>query len=509
VTFINADQIEAGASLDADVCIVGAGPAGLAVATELVEAGRRVLLLESGGLSRQTPAGEGGASAPGFGGTTWYGRLVKFDAIDFEPRPWVPSSGWPLPRSEVESHYPRAARFLGFTRLEAFEREFWQREPAYRAFSGDGVVAMPHVFTSAKDLGRRYQRTAAASSRLTVMLNATVVGLDVDAGAGKVEAVRACGPDKRMFTSRAGNYVMACGGLENVRLLLMLLAESPGILGPSSDVVGRHYMNHVRTDGVGRLRLNATHPNSLEFFRRLTERVSLRSRCRTQLALTLDERVQRAEGLLNACAFFYVSSTPLVAELGGHLKRLQRSASSRSFGKPEAASAAKLARGLPLVARAGLARLRRRPFAVDSLAMVEQIEQAPHSESRLVLAAERDRFDRPVLDVPFRVDEATQQTERRFHHLIADRIHQQQIGRFTSQLDDPNSRPMFGDASHPMGGTRMSVDPRLGVVDLDGRVHSLKNLFVAGSSILPTGGQANPTLTVVALAMRLADRLRS
>ncbi|MGH9383479.1 MAG: FAD-dependent oxidoreductase [Vicinamibacterales bacterium] len=508
MAFANSSLVETGASLDADICIVGAGPVGLAVAIELADAGRRVVLLESGGLSRKTGSAAEADGAQGFGGTRWYGRLVKPGAIDFEERPWVPLSGWPVSRLEVESRYARAAQFLGVTHSDALEPEFWQDDSVYQALSGGGVVAVPHLFTASKDLGRRYQRLAASSSRLTVLLDATVVGIDVDSTSGTVTGLRVRSPGGRRFASRASRYVLACGGSENARLLLILIAERPGVLGRSSDVVGRYYMNHVRTDGAARLRLDPTHPNYVQLYRRLTEGPSVRSRCRTQVAFTLDERVQRSEGLLNACAFFYPSSTPRVAELSAHVRRLQRDATSRSLGQPAVESVARLARELPLLAQVGLARLRRRPFAVESLVMVEQLEQVPDAESRLVLGGERDQFDRPRLRVPFRVDEATRRTERRFHQLIAERIDHARIGRLKSQLGDPNSQPIYGDASHPMGTTRMSIDPRLGVVDPHGRVHGLENLYVAGSSILPTGGQANPTLTIVALAMRLADSLR-
>ena len=214
MAFADARQVAAGATLDADVCIVGAGPAGLAVALELADAGRRVIVLESGGLSVETETATlneiESTGAPlraigplrdrRFGGTAWYGRCVALDAIDFESRPWVPSSGWPISQRDVEALYPRAARFLSLPHLEALASDVWQNEPAYQALTGGGLAARTHLFTSARDVGRNHRRLVASSSQLTVVLYATVVGIAVDEASGSVVCLRIKGPDGHDFS---------------------------------------------------------------------------------------------------------------------------------------------------------------------------------------------------------------------------------------------------------------------------------------------------------------------
>ena len=502
--------------LESDVCIVGAGPAGVAVALGLAEAGRRVLVLESGGgPAEPADAGRdeiesvgvplGPAGPPGgrrFGGTSWYGRCVVQDPTDFDSRPWLASSGWPISRAEVEAWYPKAARFLGLARPEALTPGFWSHEPAACVLGGGGLSTCVHLITGAKDVGRRYQRRFARSSTATVLLHATVVGLDVIAGSRTIARVRVATHGGHQFSVRARRYVLACG-LENARLLLLLSADTPGVFGPSSDALGRCYMNHVRCEGVARLRLDPAHPAYLALFRRFTEHYVHRSRCRAQLATRLDDDTQRREKVLNAGAFFYASSSPRLAALKEPFDRLRR-------GRIDPAEVRQLAGELPLLARAGLARLRRRPFLVDSLVMVEQLEQPADPESRVNLGTRVDRFGRPVLRLDWRISRQTLRAQRCLHRLLAERVHQQRIGRLESALlQQPDAEPEYSEGGHPMGASRMSADPRQGVVDCNARVHALDNLYIAGSSIFPTGGQANPTLALVALALRLAEHLRN
>jgi choline dehydrogenase-like flavoprotein len=269
-------------------------------------------------------------------------------------------------------------------------------------------------------------------------------------------------------------------------------------------------MNHVRCENVARLRLNPEHPRHLTLFRQLTEGHSRRSGCTMQIGLRLDETTQREEALLNAGAFFYAASAPGVTELRGMLDAVRRRAAANEMGRTDLPRLARLARGGPFVAAAALARLRRRPFRTDSLVMVEQIEQAPRADSRIMLDDGRDSVGRRRVKVQWRMTDATLRTQRRFHQLLSARVHAEGVGRLESPLvDDPEFEPWYGDAAHPMGSTRMAPDPGHGVVDTNCRVHALGNLFVAGSSVFPIGGQANPTLAIVALALRLAEHLRS
>jgi len=218
------------------------------------------------------------------------------------------------------------------------------------------------------------------------------------------------------------------------------------------------------------------------------------------IAAGLSEAIQRTEHLLNACGFFYVESA--------HEVRAVRDLLDATVERGWPADVWQFARGVPTMARAGLARLRRRPYRLQSLVMVEQLEQVPQEDSRLTLGHERDGMGRRRLRLDWRVSADTVRTHRRFHRLLADRVEQQGIGRLDSPLlTDPAFEPLYGDAAHPMGSTRMSSSPETGVVDRNLRTHAIANLYIAGSSVFPTGGHANPTLSIVALALRLASHL--
>ena len=510
------------ARLEGDVCIAGAGPAGLSLALTLARAGRRVLLLESGRFEAEAtiddlnvfenagaPLGSLSLRDRRFGGTGWYGRILPMDAIDLEERAWADSPGWPVPFAGIERYYREAARFLGFERPEALDGAWWRGDAAARALDGDGITPSLHLIARSKDLGARYRRAVESEARLTAVIDATVTVIEVDESGSRVTGLRAAAAGgEPVLPARAGRYVLAGGGLENARLLLLLSGDRPGVLGPSEAVLGRGYINHPRSEGVGRLYLDPAHADFAALYRGLVEHTSRRSRCSVQIAAALDPAVQRAERLLNASAFFYPASDPRLARLREPLDRIRRSAEGLRFEPGDWSRIGQLARNLPLLAGAAVARMRQRPYRLDHLVVVDQLEQAPEPGSRLSLGAARDRLGRRRLRVEWRVDTRTRQTHRRFHELLAARIAAGGLGRLQSALlEDPDFEPAYEDNAHPMGATRMSRTAHDGVVDEDGRVHALSNLYVAGSSVFPAGGQANPTLTIVALALRLATHL--
>ena len=134
------------------------------------------------------------------------------------------------------------------------------------------------------------------------------------------------------------------------------------------------------------------------------------------------------------------------------------------------------------------------------------MEQAPNRESRVVLGQDRDRLGCPRVELRWRLSEIDKRTAHRAHEILREELARAGLGRFRSALGEPGDAWPSGlrGARHHMGTTRMHPDPRRGVVDADARVHGIANLYVAGSSVFPTSGAANPTLTIIALALRLA-----
>jgi choline dehydrogenase-like flavoprotein len=487
-----ATALSPGAVVEAEVAIVGAGPAGLALAGELAAGGVDVVLLEAGGSRASTSASrddrpelvieEGGAtfhSDRRFGGARWYGRCVAPDPVDFERRSWLPGSGWPIPMAELTRFVEPAARWLGIERPAALDPAFWRDDAAWRLLEGGGVAPIVHLITSQRDLGRRARPSVRANPRIRALLGATLVGFDFSPRSGRVERVRFAATDGGERVARARSFVLACGGVENARQLLLLDELEPGRFGGAA--LGEGFFDHPRCDGFARLHLDPSVPAARSVYRRLIEHLSSRAGCRAQLAVGIAPERQRAEELLNPCGFFYPTPLRRIARRDGLL--------------PLLAAGARGARG------------RRRRLA--PLALVEQLEQVPSGSGRRVeLGSSRDRLGLRRARVRWRVDDETRRTQRRFHELLAERINATGVGRLESPLlTDIEARPVYGDAGHPMGATRMSPDPSRGVVDADARVHGIENLYVAGTSVFPVSGHANPTLTLVALAFRLADHL--
>ena len=540
-----------GTVLDGDVCIIGGGPAGIAIAHELRDTPQRIILLESGAW-RETPESvdlnKGAVMWPGahepleenrrrvFGGSTsaWGGRAVPFDGIDFETRAWVPCSGWPLSRADLEQYYARAVKLSDagecrFTVEEAFPGR--QREMIAGFDSPDVVSNRLERWGPPVHFGRRYAPDLRRAPRIQAFLNATCVRLRATANADRVlQAEVACGTRDHRVTVRAQRFVIAGGALENARLLLASNAERGEGLGNAYDNVGRYYMTHGH--GVfAHARLRDIGDN---FFYEFERDDGVYCRRRFWLTPATQTRLQT----LNAIAFFFRSSELDSADASGllsavHLAKVTLS-SIRGNGRQSLFDdraelvnhLRRIGHDAPRLLPQFVAIVRQRVFAKRRLPYVlpprsqnrfclqYQTEHAPNRESRVRLHSERDALGMPRLEVGLRFGDLDRRTIIELHRVIRTRFESSgtgelcydegELGEYVDKLfEQPNS------VAFQLGTTRMAAHPRDGVVDPNCRVHGIANLFVAGASVYPTGGHANPGLTLIALAVRLADHLRA
>jgi choline dehydrogenase-like flavoprotein len=526
-----------------DVCVVGSGPAGTTVAAELAAAGRSVCVLESG-TRRTTPYADrlraveseglaikeysrervlGGAS------TTWAGLSAPLDEIDCEPRPSRPEWGWPIPRAELSADYRRAAERYRFAPLELFEpggfdalRERGDLRPAWRELEEKVFLAAAEP----QDFGREW-RAVFEGEGADLILDATVVRLERTPGGGRVTAALAATSDGRRRPVAARRFVLATGGIENARLLLL----SDG-LGNEHDQVGRCLMNHPK-NYHGLIRL-ARPVRELPYFFGC-----LQAGYAGYAGLRLSERVQRERDCLNA----YVRFEPLFPwsdSLGveAFVLLVKRSRRLLTFWKrrhadevvtlrdyAETGDDSELANerksflgwlrviGLVFadavpVARYVLSRLRNGASPVVSTIRVRNfMEMEPCPQNRVVLS---DAADAHGSALPL-VRHAPTALDRRslvaLHEVLGAELERTGVGLLESDLADADPWPIDYDASHHMGTTRMGTDPARSVVDTDCRLHAVDNVYLAGASVFPTSGCANPTFTIVALAIRLARHL--
>lgn len=516
----DARRLEPGTALSYDLCIVGAGPVGIALALEFAGTGLRVCLLEGGGRRQDAAAqalldGEvvGQPYLPlawtrlaRLGGTSgwWGGECRSFDALeDLAPRPWLGQPGWPLRPCELAAFEARACRFCGLGERPFEPAEAWLREVGAEALPLDPARFATRLFRYAAptDLASVHGPALERAANIRVLLHA--VAVEVESRSGALAGVRFATAPGREHALAAPRVVLAAGGIENARLLLASRRERPAGLGNDRDQVGRGFMEHLYLDDVARFEPAPGLPPPRAYARRkrAPDGAAFRAAL-APVAATLAEA-----GLPNLCFKLADPLKRAPAVLAAFA--LRRGLAAGYWPTPPQAVLGRLAAGAPGVVPA-LARLSRRggPGAPLSVGMV--VEQLPDPANRVTLSARRDALGRPLARLDWRLTGRDRTAWHEALALLSADLAAWGLGRLT--LPDPASRgavlERLRTACHHMGTTRMAEDPRRGVVDPAGQVHGVPGLHVAGSSVFPTGGHANPTLTAIALTLRLADHLK-
>ncbi len=475
-------------------CIIGSGPAGITLALKLADAGRRVLLLEAGDREVTTESQdlyEGlilghdyfPLSAPrlrALGGTSghWGGQCMLLDHFDFLPRRDVPLSGWPIRYADLEPYQAEAAQILqtGSFRsqnrkpadntgtIDIVDQRFSSDRPFYDMENNDPVR-----------FGIKYLAFLKGSRQVDLVLNANVVGFNVDDTTGRIVGVRVHTYDGQRGNVTADCFVLAMGALENSRMLLHLNREQGDRFGNQNDMVGRCFMEHltIHNNVYFITKRLYSHSSTWEFER-------LFRRAIPELLLSPSHKQMLKNGWTNT-----------VVRLG---------------------------------------RLNREPLEIDDIPASDFIdklkfnedyfftgrssivgEQQPNLASRILLTEEKDRFGLRVVGLDLQLKPNDIETLRSSTIEVAKFLIRTGLGRMQMEpalwdLETTEHLPL-DFFSHHMGGARMSLSSDTGVVDADCKVHGSKNLYVAGSGVFATGGHANPTFTIVQLALRLADHL--
>jgi choline dehydrogenase-like flavoprotein len=526
-----------------DVCIIGAGPVGIAIALACEAAGLAVLLIESGlvepgAFAAGLTAGHGVdplrhvppdiAACRALGGTSlwWGGRCVPFDDVDFSNRVHVPEAAWPIAHDDVRRWYEAAADFFGIGPAT------FTAPPRWMPPLGEVHVDRLERWTPQINMGRRHGLRLRASRRLTVVLGATVTDLQLSADATRVASLTLRGPQRSMVIAPP-TTVLACGGLETTRLLLWAQTRWPNSFGGRGGPLGRTYMGHIFGQIADVVLDDPRAVADHDFF------LDQGAFCRRRFVVS--EAVQRREGLLNAA--FWLDKPPFhdprhqdgvlsliwlalaITPIGRRL--VSEGLRQHHIGPRPGQWHKHIANVLraPISTLSGLraichARFVSRPRKPGSLvanvsgryALQYHAEHAPNPESRVVLSPRRDALGLPFLDVDLVYGERDAVSVVRSHEVLDEALRAAGVGRLDYRLPDRAARvagvlEQARDGYHQIGLTRMSAAPDRGVVDADCRVHGLDNLFIAGASVLPTSGQANPTFAAVALGLRLAAHL--
>lgn len=517
---IDARSLAPDEELEADFCIVGAGPAGIALALELLETGAKICVLESGGRELQElPGGESigypyyrlaTAGVRGFGGSSlhWgsrdgmYWHAAPLDRLDFESRSGIPYSGWPFGRQELVPFYRRAAALCGLGPFVYSADPLDDDDVAGQLAVRPARLVSTSLQVSYSTFTQYLDRLIAAPN-LRLLLHATVAEVRTADHGRRIGGLRAFSSPGRTFGVQAGTTILAAGGIENARLLLLSSRAQPSGLGNQHDLVGRFFMEHMT------VRSGVVVPSSeilLDRTRLYAHRV--RDGGRVAPLLRLHESVVRREELLNVA--FLLDAKPKASAAGG----VRSVATLRRVPHLEPRPSGVLGYARNVLADAGdvarTIRHRQAPLAApkEVLPLRVQAEQAPNPASRITLSEDRDSFGlrKPRLDWQF--SDVERLSIRRTQELLGEELRACGIGSVADKLGDERPPALIYGIYHHMGTTRMNDDPKLGVVDADSAVHGWPDLFVTGSSVFPTVGWANPTFTVVALAIRLADHLK-
>jgi choline dehydrogenase-like flavoprotein len=534
----DARRVPRGETLEYDICIVGAGAAGITVAQEFNGGDHRVLLLEGGGLRASRAAQRlysGQVVDPRhhapldryrvrrFGGTTtvWGGCCAPFDATDFQTRPHVPYSGWPITKADLDPYYARAHLYceLGSYTYEATALPGTPR-PAIPGMTAPDVVSDKlWLFSPPTNFGKSYLSALRQSRNVDVCLHGNALKLLADPPY-RVDCVKVASRPGHEFRVRARVFVLAAGALESARLLLVSDDVHRRGIGNAHDLVGRFYMGHLSGD-VGEVELKPRGGEAVWHYETTVDGVYCRRR------LSIDPARQERDALLNFAA---ILDRPLPADPSHRdgvlsalflIKQLSHWEPGYSLRCTAAhcvnvvADAGRIARFSAELARKRLLSARRLPSVMlrgkgNAYTLHFDAEQSPNPESRVMLGESRDAFGLRRLKVDWRYSDADVESAVRSAMVIDGALRQAGIGRILLGPQAMHERiSEMARGGHQLGTTRMAVDPIKGVVDGDCRVHGIANLYIASCSVFATASYARPTLTAVALAIRLADHVKA
>jgi choline dehydrogenase-like flavoprotein len=496
--FIDGRTLPQGTVIETDIAIIGAGAAGITLARELRDGRREITLIESGGLELEADTqalyeGESGAveyplaesRLRYFGGTTnhWGGWCRPLLPIDFEGRGRLGIPAWPLTRTELEPYYRRAQSICQLGAFDFDDPGPWQARTglAPMQLPGDEVVTRFFIYSPPTRFGEVYRDDVAKAENVKTYLNSNVVEILSNPAANRIERLKVATLGGNGFEIRPKLCILATGGIENARLLLASNSVQTTGLGNGNDLVGRYFMEHVTAPGDVAAIAMADETRVPYYYVHTpdVDQASMRA-----ILMPSEDYLRKTNGLSTSLSIYEAHKPG--AEPKADAKQLE-----------------------PAV----IAMLRSLGGDAEKSGMIYGVacalEPIPSSENRVTLTHERDALGLPKSRLTWRPTRTERDALTGNLGALARAFGawggavKVLLPEGTDWVDDE-----IGWGNHHMGTTRMAADPKRGVVDTNGRVHGIGNLLIAGSSVFPSCGPVNPTFTIVALAIRMADHLK-
>jgi choline dehydrogenase-like flavoprotein len=498
--FIDGRGVSAGTVVETDIAIIGAGAAGITLARALIGTGRKIALIESGGFDPDDDTqdlyyGEsGGVQYPlvgsrlrYFGGTTnhWGGWCRPLRPIDFEGRAALGIPAWPFHRSTLEPYYAGARTVCQLGAGDFDAPEAWENVTGWKAIplAGRDIETRFFLFSPPTRFGQVYRDEIGKAAEITSYLNSNVLEIVPDKDLRRVDHLQIATLSGARFTIRPRLCILAAGGIENARLLLNSNSVQAAGLGNGHDLVGRYFMEHVTVPAdVARLAIaDRSLVPSYYVHSPTINQTNLRA-----IFMTSDHALRRDQRL-GISLSIYESHEP-----GARQDDLTPTEGTLETGLVDLLGSLQPARASGMIYGVACA-----------------LEPQPDAGNRVTLSEQRDALGQRRVKLTWRPTGREHVDMARNLAALA-----RGIGGWGGSarllVSDLEAwpEPEIGWGNHHMGTTRMSTDPRAGVVDADCRVHGFANFYIAGSSVFPSCGPVNPTLTIVALALRLADHVR-
>jgi len=522
---IDGRELSKNTDIEADICIMGGGVAGITLANELKDSFANIVLIEAGDEQYSVEsqalyaANSKSATYPDpqhsrlrlLGGSSnhWGNNTSPLSKIDFEKREWIPNSGWPISLEDIQDYYTKAADYCG-TSSDGYQTPYWTKrfnQPNLTRDSKNIEIGIAKAANPPTRFYASYGELISQHKNITIYKNTNVTDLEFDKQSRRVTSAKLNTYNEYKHTITAKIFVMCFGGIENARMLLHFNNQSENLLGNQFDNVGRYFMDHTT------VRAAQLFTNKLEDFPLFEGQYLAQRYIKSFFQLT--ERCLAENQTTNLRIPLVKANQYELSDGISSFHLMKQALAKNSLPNNLSTHLSNFVMDFDLIVEA-LARTsfdsrlfdHANDFAGFTLPMM--VEQTPHRNNQIKLSKVRDKLGIPKIDIIWEFKQEDKNRVWKSLEIFAREVGGLSIGRL--KLLKEREKRIFGDqmgfGSHHMGTTRMSETEEQGVVDKNLQVFGTDNMYISGSSVFATGGHVPPTLTIAALSIRLADFLK-